>query len=474
MSSTADALQRLAARLERERATRLEAERCAEEATRELYRTRELLRLQSRVAATANEARDLERALVSAMDAIREHTGWPVAHAWLRRHEGGQLRDTGLWRGEPSPPALRAATAKLVLREGSGLTGRVLASGRPQAVPELSRDPGFQRTEQTVEAGLRSGIAFPIVARNGEVAGVLEFFTAVPATPAEDFLGVLAQVGAQLGRVVDRVRAERALYEALQELERSNAELETFAYAASHDLREPLRTIEGFAQLLARRYEGKLDAPADEFLHHILQGVQRMQQLVNDLLTLSRAGRGPARRDRVDLGVVTQEALDALCTAVDDTCARVMVGPLPQVVGDAGQFRQVLQNLLANALKFRGGDPPFITVQAEREQGGWCLAVTDEGIGIDPAKAEQIFEMFHRETTEEDVPGSGLGLSICRRIVEHHGGRIWAEPGPGSRGSRFCVLFADGEPAAGSLASARPSAPATPRLRDAGDAAAAA
>jgi signal transduction histidine kinase len=220
-----------------------------------------------------------------------------------------------------------------------------------------------------------------------------------------------------------------ALEERALELERSNADLEQFAYAASHDLSEPLRTVAGFSQLLRLRYEGKLDADADEFIGHMNSGVERMQQLIDDLLMYSRVGRSAPRTDDVDLDDVLSEVLDWIAPAVRDRDARVTSDPLPHVRGERGQLAQVLQNLVGNAIKFTApGVTPQVHVSAAREGESWRISVRDNGIGVDP-DSEVIFKMFGRLHPADHFPGTGIGLALAKRIVESHGGRIWAEPG---------------------------------------------
>ena len=242
----------------------------------------------------------------------------------------------------------------------------------------------------------------------------------------------------QLTLAVRRAQdAERAQAEAREELERANADLQQLAYAASHDLTEPLRTVTGFVGLLEQRYGGRLDADAHEFIRYAVDGSRRMQALIDDLLAFSRVGRVELRREPVDLGAVARDALAGLGAAVERSGAQVELGELPTVAGDGRQLAQLLQNLLSNAVKFANGGPPHVRVEAEREAGWWVVSVVDDGIGVDPAHAERIFGVFHRLHTRERYEGTGMGLAICERIVARHGGRIWVEPGPGGRGSAF-------------------------------------
>jgi signal transduction histidine kinase len=214
---------------------------------------------------------------------------------------------------------------------------------------------------------------------------------------------------------------------ALDALERSNAELAQFAYVASHDLSEPLRMVSSYLQLLRRRYHGRLDEDADEFIDYAVEGANRMRTLIADLLAYSRAGHGAEPR-AVDLGQVMANVLSSLAAAIADARAHVHVEPMPRVLGDPVALAQVLQNLIGNALKFRRGPGVLVHVFAEPgEPGMWELSVADDGIGIEPRHRERAFQMFQRLQGAERFEGTGIGLAICRKLVERQGGRIWVE-----------------------------------------------
>ncbi|HTI88759.1 MAG TPA: PAS-domain containing protein [Alphaproteobacteria bacterium] len=244
--------------------------------------------------------------------------------------------------------------------------------------------------------------------------------------------------------VTDRKRTEQELARqaselasAMDELKRSNEELQQFAYVASHDLQEPLRMIGSYCQLLQRRYGGKLDSDADEFIGFAVEGAKRMQRLINDLLLYSRVGTkgkefAPTRLDDVLAGVLAN-----LTIAAAEAKAKITHDSLPKVVGDSVQLTQLLQNLIANALKFReAGTESRIHIGAARDADKWRISIRDNGIGIEPQYAERIFMIFQRLNTRQEYPGTGIGLSICKKIVERHGGRIWVEPAP-DKGSIF-------------------------------------
>ena len=215
--------------------------------------------------------------------------------------------------------------------------------------------------------------------------------------------------------------------EAQEALQRSNAELAQFAYVASHDLSEPLRMVSSYLQLLRRRYHGQIDEDADEFIDFAVEGANRMRALIEDLLAYSRAGRGADPRP-VDCNHVMADVLSSLAAAVADARARVHVEPLPIVLGDRVALVQLMQNLVANALKFSSGAGAHVWVSAQHDGvATWELAVADDGIGIDPRHRDRVFKMFQRLHDRESFEGTGIGLAICRKLVERQGGHIWAE-----------------------------------------------
>jgi PAS domain S-box-containing protein len=225
-----------------------------------------------------------------------------------------------------------------------------------------------------------------------------------------------------------------------EELRRSNHELEQFAYVASHDLQEPLRTVASFVQLLARRYRDRLDADGLEFIDFAVGGVTRMQRLIEDLLRFSRVGMRPATLVAVDAGAAVGAAQGNLLAAIEESGATVESGPLPVVLADPGQLEQLFTNLVGNALKFRGAEPPRVRVDAERDGRWWRFGVSDNGIGIEAQYFQRIFVIFQRLHARDAYPGTGVGLAICKKIVERHGGRIWVESSPGAGASFFFTL----------------------------------
>jgi signal transduction histidine kinase len=234
--------------------------------------------------------------------------------------------------------------------------------------------------------------------------------------------------------------AHASLEARTEDLQRSNAELEQFAYVASHDLQEPLRKVASFCQLLQRRYAGRLDERADQYIEHAVDGAKRMQQLINDLLAFSRVGRTAQRREEVSCAVLLAQAWANLGPAVRASHATIEVGDLPVVLGETSLLTAVFQNLLSNALKFAGEQAPRIAVSARRDGEHWLFSFADNGIGIPAEYAERIFVIFQRLHDKAAYPGTGIGLAMCRKIIEYHGGRIWLDTAVTS-GARFCFTL---------------------------------
>lgn len=235
---------------------------------------------------------------------------------------------------------------------------------------------------------------------------------------------------------LERRQTKEALEETVSKLERSNAELEQFAYAASHDLQEPLRMVSSYLQLLENRYADDLDGDAQEFIDFAVDGADRMREMIDALLTYSRLDRDGDDFEPVDCAVVLDEARDNLQIAIEESDAEITSDALPTVIGDEQQLVQLFQNLLDNAITYAGDEPPRIHIEAETSNGEVVLSVRDNGIGIDSEKLEEIFEVFNRLHTTDEYAGAGIGLALCQRIVEIHNGRMWVDSDPGE-GSTF-------------------------------------
>jgi signal transduction histidine kinase len=284
----------------------------------------------------------------------------------------------------------------------------------------------------------KEGLDIPLILVTGSLGDV----TAVDCIKrgATDYIlkDRLAGLSVSVQRALDEKRlreqhkqSQQELARKVEELARSNRELEQFAYVASHDLQEPLRMIAAYTQLLAERYRGKLDEKADKYIHYAVDGAQRMQALIQDLLAFSRVGRQGLALKSTDCNTVLENATKNLQAAIEESGATITHDPLPVLIADATQLQQLFQNLIGNGIKFRGSHKPVIEICVEPKGQEWIFSVRDNGIGIAPENAETVFVIFQRLHTRAEYPGNGIGLSICKKIVEQHGGKIWVDPNPG-------------------------------------------
>jgi len=403
------------------------------------------------------------------LQSICEHVGWEMGEVWLVDAGSPALRLGGLWH----VPFLNFRefiefSRKTVFERGVGLPGRVWANGRPAWISDVTADQNFPRTAAAVKAGLHAGFAFPIRSE-GAVTGVMAFFSRSVQTPDDDLLKMFVALGSQIGDFFTRKKGEEAQVHYSSELERSNKELQMFASIASHDLQEPLRVVSGFAQLLEQRYKGKLDKSADDFIGYMVDGAERMQQLIRDLLDYSRVTTRGKPFQPANCDIAMQKALMNLKTAVEESNAVITADPLPVVKADESQLVHLFQNLIGNAVKYRRKDePPRIHISAKQLDDpavhsaiqnpqstikkGWLFSVQDNGIGIEPQYFDRIFQVFQRLHKREEYTGTGIGLAICKKIVERHGGSIWVKSEPG-KGSTF--FFTMPEPIAENIRSER-------------------
>ncbi len=296
------------------------------------------------------------------------------------------------------------------------------------------------------EYGFRSFISVVLIVKD-QVIGTLNLRSFKANAYMESDLKIVENIGFQISGAITnallfsgRKRAEEALKVKTQELARSNKDLEQFAYVASHDLQEPLRMVTSYVQLLAKRYKGKLDSDADDFIHFAEDGAVRMWKLINDLLTYSRVGTHGKELEPADCETALHQTLDNLKLAVEENEALVTHDALPTLMADNLQLIQLFQNLIGNAIKFRGDEPPRVHVAASRNGNGWIFSVRDNGIGIAPEYAKRIFIIFQRLHSREKYAGTGIGLSICQKIVERHGGHIWVESELGKGATFYFTL----------------------------------
>ncbi len=322
-----------------------------------------------------------------------------------------------------------------------GRSGWIIENRRPLLIPDTRQATEIQTGKTIHRLGIRSYAGVPLFSRGGEVIGILRVLGYEPREFTEAEVDILQQManGAAVAvenaklysQIKEQAKALEQSYGALAkkttDLARSNADLQQFAYVASHDLQEPLRMITSYVQLLARRYRSKLDADADEFIAYAVDGASRMQSLINALLSYSRLETKTKEFVPVDCQAVFERVVINLKPTIEESGATVTSEPLPRVKGDPTQLAQLFQNLIGNGIKFRGQKPPLIQVSADRNESHWLFTVRDNGIGIDPQYAERIFVIFQRLHTKAEYPGTGIGLAICKKVVERHGGAIWVE-----------------------------------------------
>ena len=308
----------------------------------------------------------------------------------------------------------------------------------------------YFRGMETLDILREKGLSIPLIL----VTGALKSVTAVECVKqvATDYvlkenltrLSVSVRRALEEARLrVERKRAQDELARKVDELARSNEDLEQFAYVASHDLQEPLRMVAAYTQLLAERYRGKLDDNADKYIGYAVEGAVRMQALIEDVLAFSRVGRNGHEHQATDCDSAVDEAIKNLTAAVQESGVTVTRSPLPILVADQVHLVHLFQNLIGNAIKFRGREPPVVKISAEKNGSEWLFTVADNGIGIAPEHKEFIFKIFQRLHTRSEYSGNGIGLAICRKIVEQHGGRIWVDSEAG-QGSTFRFTLAAG------------------------------
>ena len=315
--------------------------------------------------------------------------------------------------------------------------GLIAAERAPHLSNDVLNDPRVGDPEWARREGMVAFAGYPLVV-DDRLVGVMAMFAKEPLP--DDTLSALAAIADAIAQGIVRTRAEQELKQRVEDLARSNAELEQFAYVASHDLQEPLRMVASYNQLLARRYKGKLDPSADEFIGFTVEGVTRMQRLINDLLAYSRVGTRRGELGSVDMETVLADATKNLERAIAEENAVVTHDALPSVRGDEGQLLQLVQNLVGNAIKFHGDAPPRIHVSARCDGAWWTFSVQDNGIGIESQYFQRIFVIFQRLHPRETYPGTGIGLAICKKIVERHGGKIWVDSRRGEGSTVFFTL----------------------------------
>jgi signal transduction histidine kinase len=398
--------------------------------------------------AEANEAlsslADLDAALQVCAEAAVRHLDAAFARIWLLDPNEELL-------------TLHASAGLYTHRDGAHghipvgqfKIGIIAAARQPFLTNAVATDPQISDPAWAQQEGMVAFAGYPLLA-GGRLVGVLALFAQQPLP--EDTLDALATIATTIANGVARRQAEQALQASEADLARSNTDLERFAYVVSHDLQEPLRMVSLFVDLLGQEYRGKLDANADEYIRYAVEGAKRMHRQIQDLLAYSRIETHGAPLHPTDATDAFTGALWNLDTAIADAAAVVTHDPLPMVLADPPQLTLLFQNLIGNAIKFRSEAPPCIHIAVRRLAGqdtaapAWEFAVRDNGIGIEPQYRERIFGVFQRLHTQQAYPGTGIGLAICQRIVERHGGRIWVESEEG-QGATFFFTLVPAEPA---------------------------
>ncbi len=407
----------------------------------ERKRSSQRLKVQFTVARVLSESSTLEQAGPRILAAICNSLEWEVADLWFLDKTANVLRHASTWH----VPALaieefEAANRLLTFAKGIGLPGRVWASGQPVWISDLPNDPNFPRAPHATRAGLHAALAFPVQIGE-ELLGVLEVFSRTVHPPDDQLMQIMSVLGGQVGQFMERKQAQNALAAQAEELRRSNADLEQFAYVASHDLQEPLRAVAGCAQILGSRYKGRLDARADELIMHTVEGANRMRALIIGLLDYSRLGIRGKVFEAVDCETIVNSALENLRMAIKESGTVITRDKMPVVPADVTQLTQLFQNLIGNAIKYRDERRPQIHLGVVLEKDEWHFSVADNGIGIEPEYFAVIFGIFQRLHTRVEYSGTGIGLAVCKKIVERHGGRIWVESTLG-KGSTFHFTIA--------------------------------
>lgn len=422
--------------------------RIAEETLRQkivLEQKMVLVDLLQAVTIAINLAPTVEDAVATLLKEVCTHTKWSIGCGNIVDTESkGECQVSKVWY---FPEGFKIRADDSVLREklvsGVGIAGKSWESGAPVWLDDISNDDSALCVWLSKHQGIKSGLAVPVY-EGYRLFAIVEFFAAAGEKPDAPFLEVMANIGKQLTAIVERKRLEQLLSIEMQNLSRSNAELQEFAKIAAHDLQEPLKSVQGFVDLLKRRYSDQLGDDGKRFIVFIDDAVVRMEQLIRGVLDHSKIRSQEKRFERTNLNAVVQQVKENLSVSIEQSGARINSDELPEIVADKLQMVQLFQNLLANALKFRNPDTiPEINISWRRgTEGDYQFSVKDNGIGMDSRYLNKIFGMFSRLNAKTEYPGTGIGLAICKKIVEHHGGVIWAESQLG-KGSELCFSLPD-------------------------------
>ncbi|MFD1568743.1 ATP-binding protein, partial [Halolamina litorea] len=400
------------------------SERVARE--RELERRARQQRVVADLGQSALEADDLDELVADAARQVADALG--VTHAEVLDLDGEAdelLLRQGVGWDEGAVGATTVSAAGVDSQAAATLAGDTPVVVEGPADRERFEDPSLLSGH-----GIQSGISTAIGPFD-EPWGILGAHDTEQRTFSEEDVSFVQSVANIIAEAIERRRYQRELEELVAELEASNERLEQFAYAASHDLQEPLRMVSSYLQLIERRYGDDLDEEGREFLDFAVDGADRMREMIDRLLSYSRVETDGEPLEPVSLETVLADVRADLQVTITEHDATITVGDLPTVAGDPNQLRQLFQNLLDNAIEYSGEDTPSVRISAERDDDRWIVTVSDDGIGIDPADQERVFEVFERGHCHQETEGTGIGLALCERIVERHGGSISVESAPG-------------------------------------------
>lgn len=393
-------------------------------------------RLLTDVITSMSEVDDFDEAMAATLEAVCSFTSWPVGQLWLPTGDGARLMAGPSWSQDvPELRKFLAANVDVVHRPGECVSGEVWRQGTSVLLAGIQTLGNCSGCAAGFDAGLVGTLGFPILHR-GEVIGVLTCWVFDVRGADDALVEAVETVSSAIGSLLSRRHVEETLRATAEEAQRLSADLQQFAYVASHDLQEPVRMVASFVQLLAARSGHLLDEESTEYLNFAREGAERMNLLVNDLLRYASLNvTGPQKH--VDLNDVFDDCVAMFASEIFDRGARVTATELPVVLAERSVVVQVVQNLIRNALVFSEPHvPPVIRVTAEACVGRWVISVEDNGIGVPEDQRERIFLPFRRVHGRAKYPGTGVGLAICRKVVEGFGGAIWVEPRAGG-GSVF-------------------------------------
>jgi signal transduction histidine kinase len=410
------------------------------------------------VAIGVGVAEDLEQAVRHVLIQICNTTEWDFAEVWVPDSEQNRLICYPAWfTRRPGMEEFRRVSLPLTFVKGEGFPGKAWTEARPIVLHELGDPERFVRATAAVKAGLKSAVAVPVLSGD-YVELILCFYLSGDEDLAASRLKVVAAVAAQIGLLIGRKKAEdevrmlnqdleRRVMERTEELLAANRELESFSYTVSHDLRAPLRAINGFSNLLSESNAERLDEKGRRYLLTIAEATRRMGQLIDDLLMFAKLNRQQIRTEPVSLDGMFDEMLEELHIIEGFRDVAIERGELPLIQGDRLLIRQAFFNLLSNAFKFtRKRADARIVITGERQPGSVVVSIADNGTGFDMKYANHLFNIFQRLHSEDDFEGTGVGLSIVHRIVHRHGGRVWFEATPGEGATFSVMLPVQGEP----------------------------